>query len=201
MKRSQVTPKVLHKAAELYLEGVKAPQIQKLTGLDHSQSAYVRYVLNYFYRDGGTVVEATPANVAALYDYFRVSVGGIMTMLGTADDGLWAYSAADVERLYQQATGYTLKGQRCDKGGAFLKGDRKLYEDSLKPTGTKLLPTEVTRAEARAVRATEALAVREAMALEVAQLDADIKAFGAKPKGTKALKARQWAELKAAATA
>lgn len=203
MKRAEVTPKILHKAAELYVQGEKAPAIQKVTGLDHSQAAYVRYLVNYYYRDGGEVVEATGENASALYDLFDVSVGGIMTMFGPAEDGLWAYSASDIEKLYSDYTGYTLKGQRCGKGGQFLQGDRRLYEGPLQAKGTPLTPAQVRDEAARYGASVEALSIREAMDMEVQALRQDLDAFGEKyPKSaTKAQLARKWAKCRAAVEA
>lgn len=204
MQANQITPEVLHKAAEMYVEGRKAKEIQVATGLNHSQAAWVRYVIQYYYVDGGEVVEATGENVEALYDYHNVSVGGIMTMLGVnPETGLWAYSASAIEKLYSDRTGYTLKGQRCGKGGAFLKGDSALYEDTLRAKGTKLEPSEVPDPDRRHAASVRTAAIKEALKMEPKDLRADIKALGgtAKANATKAVLAREWADLRAVVVA
>lgn len=195
MKRADITGEILDKARELQEAGEKAKAVQIATGLDHSQEAYVRYLSKYN-QDGSVLVEPTPKNIEALYDFYSVSVGGIMALCGTASDGLWALSPAAVDKLYQAATGFTLKGKRCGKGGAYLQHDSKLYEGALRKTGVALTPAEVRNPDARSTATAKARGLQEAMAMEVPAIRAALEDLGTKvpAKRTKAQLAMLYAE-------
>jgi hypothetical protein len=158
----------LHRALELGLEGTSPEEVQRLTGLNHSQYAWARYVLTYYCAKGGTEVEATPENVAALRKFYGLSIGHVMTLLGVAEDGLWKYGVQDVDKLYEQHTKLTIHGTRNGRGGAMLRNDPKLYEGALAKTGTDLERAAVNSPEARALAA----AMTQCMSMEVPELRA-----------------------------
>lgn len=116
--------------------------IATATELSHSPIEGICMEMQYFWVEGGTVVEATGSNAVALRDYFGISWGAIGVMMQVAE--------GKVRKLYKEASGKEDRAQRIGHGGRFFAGKAELYEGGLKRTGTEVPAGMLSEAESLA---------------------------------------------------
>lgn len=121
---------IAHKVVDLRVNGYGMKAIATATELSHSPIEGICMEMQYFWVEGGEVVEATTSNIVALRDYFGISWGAIGVMCQIPE--------GKVRKMYKEGSGKEDRAQRIGHGGRFFAGKAELYEGGLKRTGTEV---------------------------------------------------------------
>ena len=185
---------------KLALEGWRKPALEDRYGVSHSVVERVGMAASYAWSgldvlawDGGKEAVKLIRQHGACFGGAGISWGQVATSFGprSVDEGEPRYSEPMVRKAWRELTGTSDKGMRiAGKGGAWWKGEARLYEGVLTKTGVVgvTLDEAATHdgrmaAAERAVLMTQSLAELRALADELgvshaklskAQLAADL---------------------------
>jgi hypothetical protein len=158
------------------LDGVGAEAARKQVGVSHTPAELHVFKFQWFIADlpepGTGDWTPTPELIRFLKTDQGWGWGRIMVATNAGE--------AKVRRMFEDATGIESVGIRTGKGGRFLGDDPKLYEETLKATGTDIPKGERPKARLFAER-------KKLMAHEFAELKEMALEAGVITKGQKGL--------------
>jgi hypothetical protein len=125
-----VEPSLAEKVINMKAEDYGNKVISQNTGLSHTPIEGILMEMEYFWNENGKIVAPTAENAAALRDFFQISWGRAAVMMQVPE--------GKFRKLYEEATGKESQAQRIGHGGRFFAGDARLYEDTLKGSGTEV---------------------------------------------------------------